>query len=93
MVVCILWKIEGTISYSEFISASLALSPEEMIQKYQDAFDKMDQNGTGYLERCDLETLLSSISSENEIDNLLAHFDDSKDGKISRDEFISKLTQ
>lgn len=59
------------------------------------AFDALDINKTGSLERKEIETLLMNISkdlnakkpSKDEIDEIIKELDQDKDGKIRPDEF------
>jgi len=61
----------------------------------QAAFDSIDINKTGFLERKDVEALLINIAkdlnvkkpSKDEVDDVMKELDPDKDGKVRPDEF------
>ncbi len=61
---------------------------------YKNAFDKLDKDGSGYIETDEIVALLMDVYGESEgdipkyeVDAFLEFFDSNKDGKISWDEF------
>jgi hypothetical protein len=61
------------------------------LQEYKEAFDKLDTDGSGYIESDEIEDLLQDVYQDAvpqfEVDNFLNFFDSNNDGKISWDEF------
>lgn len=62
----------------------------------QSLFSKLDTSNKGYLEKSDLTSAFSGISSSSDstssIDNLFSSLDDDSDGKVSSDEFSSNVS-
>lgn len=64
-------------------------------QDYKDAFDRLDKDGSGYIEASEVQDLLDDVYKGKadgvtpafEIKAFLKFFDENKDGKISWDEF------
>ena len=65
------------------------------LQEYKDAFDKLDSDGSGYIESIEIEDLLQDVYQDvvpqYEVDNFLNFFDANNDGRISWDEFEKGL--
>lgn len=62
------------------------------LAEYKRAFDKLDKDGSGYIESLEIEALLSDVYADGdtpafEIDTFLQFFDSNNDGKISWEEF------
>lgn len=65
------------------------------------AFDAVDTDKSGYLERNELEAVMSSVSSEfdfdqptkEDVDEILKEIDVNSDGKISLNEFQAQIKQ
>lgn len=62
------------------------------LQEYKDAFDKLDADGSGFIEANEVQVLLSDVYGETnipsfEVDAFLNFFDSNNDGRISWDEF------
>lgn len=61
------------------------------LQEYKEAFDKLDTDGSGYIESDEIEDLLQDVYQDAvpqfEVDNFLNFFDSNNDGKISWEEF------
>ena len=68
-------------------SASLA--------EYKEAFQRLDEDGSGYIETSEIESLLSDVYGGDvpqfEIDSFLRFFDSNRDGRISWEEFEQGL--
>merc|ERR1719265_2392090 len=81
----------GLISYSEFISASLSTAVHLNEDRLCAAFDKLDPDGSGFIDAHELGTLLKGIVDQSEIDKMIADGDShgEHDGKISKEEFIA----
>lgn len=69
----------------------LKLTGSATLQDYKDAFDRLDVDGSGYIEADEVRELLSDVydgqTPEFEIDTFLRFFDQNKDGRISWDEY------
>uniref|UniRef100_A0A7S1GHL3 EF-hand domain-containing protein n=1 Tax=Cyclophora tenuis TaxID=216820 RepID=A0A7S1GHL3_CYCTE len=65
------------------------------LQEYREAFERMDEDGSGFIETTEIESLLSDVYGGDvpkfEIDSFLRFFDSNKDGKISWEEFEQGL--
>ncbi len=61
------------------------------LDDYKRAFDKLDSDGSGYIESSEVEDLLSDVYGEDtpafEVDTFLQFFDSNNDGRISWEEF------
>jgi Ca2+-binding EF-hand superfamily protein len=82
----------GVIDYTEFIAATLetrGVIEDEMIRV---AFDKLDQNNSGYISKGDLCMILSEKCTAKDcdtmVDELMKDVDTDGDGQISYDEFL-----
>lgn len=66
------------------------------IEDYKRAFDKLDQDNSGYIESAEVEVLLGDVYGEEgippfEVDVFLKFFDSNRDGRISWSEFEKGL--
>eukprot|EP00554_Chaetoceros_debilis_P001077 CAMPEP_0194088092 /NCGR_PEP_ID=MMETSP0149-20130528/27770_1 /TAXON_ID=122233 /ORGANISM="Chaetoceros debilis, Strain MM31A-1" /LENGTH=534 /DNA_ID=CAMNT_0038771671 /DNA_START=42 /DNA_END=1646 /DNA_ORIENTATION=+ len=66
------------------------------IEDYKRAFDKLDSDGSGYIESSEVEDLLNDVYGKGEtpafeVDTFLQFFDSNNDGRISWKEFESGL--
>jgi hypothetical protein len=61
------------------------------LEEYKEAFDRLDSNGSGYIEAAEVSELLGDVydgkTPDFEIETFLNFFDEDGDGKISWDEF------
>jgi EF-hand domain pair/Protein of unknown function (DUF760) len=59
--------------------------------QYKEAFDKLDRDGSGYIDAAEIHALLQTVYDDSvppfEVDAFLKFFDSNRDGKISWDEF------
>ncbi len=62
-------------------------------QMAEDLFSKIDTSGQGYIEKSDLETAFSELSSDTDVDALFSQLDTDGDGKVTQSEFTSTLQQ
>lgn len=63
-----------------------------MVADIEQTFDAFDHSGDGYIETDELGKCMSKIGtplSEEKLHGMMAVLDENKDGKVSRDEFIS----
>lgn len=81
----------GLISYSEFISATLTNSDLLTKDRLSAAFDRLDPDGSGFIDASELKNLLADSVSEEEISKMIADADKFGDGdhQISREEFLN----
>ncbi len=70
---------DGSITRAEFIASRGAM------------FEKRDRNSDGYLDKADMGKRAAQRGGER-IDQMLEHLDVDKDGRVSRDEFVSADT-
>ena len=70
---------DGSITRAEFIASRGAM------------FEKRDRNSDGYLDKADVGKRAARRGGER-IDQMLEHLDVDKDGRVSRDEFVSADT-
>ncbi len=62
------------------------------LEDYKKAFNKLDADGSGYIESGEIETLLSEVCEDDElpayeVETFLKFFDSNNDGRISWEEF------
>lgn len=79
-------------SYSSY-SQMHRPDPSQMASKL---FSKLDTKGQGYLEKSDLQSALSSLSSDSsssdsDVDALFTQLDSNSDGKVTQDEMTTQL--
>jgi hypothetical protein len=69
----------------------LKLQGKATLDDYKDAFDRLDADGSGYIEASEVKNLLDDVYEEEapvyEVDAFLQFFDQNQDGKISWEEF------
>jgi calcium-dependent protein kinase len=78
---------EGTISYVEFLAATLEAHGHIEEDRLAEAFDRIDSDDTGYISRKNLEGMLGKEFTEERVDKLLAECDENNDGRIDFNEF------
>jgi len=65
------------------------------LSQYKEAFDKLDQDGSGYIESSEIESLLADVYDglppKFEIEQFIKFFDSNSDGKVSWEEFKTGL--
>lgn len=74
----------------------LKIRPTASWEEYKEAFDRMDLDGSGYIELTEIRQLFDSVYGNGatpkfEIDAFMEFFDENKDGRISWDEFEKSL--
>ena len=61
------------------------------LEEYREAFQRLDTNGSGYLERGEIEALLTDVYQGKppafEINTFVEFFDSNNDGRVSWEEF------
>jgi len=61
------------------------------LSQYKEAFDKLDKDGSGYIEASEIESLLSDVYDgvppKFEVDQFIKFFDVNRDGRVSWEEF------
>ena len=78
---------EGTVSYIEFLAATLEAHGRIEEDRLAEAFDRIDSDDTGYISRKNLEAMMGKEYTEERVNKLLAECDLDGDQKISFDEF------
>eukprot|EP00565_Helicotheca_tamesis_P003993 CAMPEP_0185729834 /NCGR_PEP_ID=MMETSP1171-20130828/7480_1 /TAXON_ID=374046 /ORGANISM="Helicotheca tamensis, Strain CCMP826" /LENGTH=520 /DNA_ID=CAMNT_0028398761 /DNA_START=128 /DNA_END=1690 /DNA_ORIENTATION=+ len=78
----------GKIYYTEFIAATLEVCGRIEEDRLAEAFDKIDDDDTGYITGKNLKNLLGKDYTLEKANKLLEEADLDKDGKISFDEFL-----
>lgn len=65
------------------------------LSQYKEAFDKLDMDGSGYIESSEIESLLADVYDgvppKFEVEQFLKFFDVNRDGKVSWEEFKTGL--
>jgi serine/threonine protein kinase len=79
---------DGTISYTEFLAATLATHGFLTKARIQQAFEQLDDDQNGFISVDDLRTILGQDYSPEWADRILADADWNKDGNISYAEFL-----
>lgn len=81
----------GSLSYSEFLAATMRrkmfLDEERLIE----AFDRLDVDGNGYLEIDDFKRLMGEEFQQEEVEEMIRSADKNVDGKIDFDEFMQMM--
>ena len=71
------------------------LETSASLSEYKDAFERLDEDGSGYVETAEIESLLSDVYDGDvpsyEVDSFMRFFDSNKDGRISWQEFEQGL--
>jgi len=61
------------------------------LSQYKEAFDKLDKDGSGYIEASEIESLLTDVYDgvppKFEVDQFIKFFDVNRDGRVSWEEF------
>lgn len=81
----------GDISYTEFLTATSATRAASSKSTMMAAFDRMDADGSGYLEVAELTEILHGYFTKDEVKRLLGNADANRDGRIGREEFVRLL--
>lgn len=83
----------GAVSYQEFVAANLQLCNFEYEENIRAAFDKLDEDGNGYITRDELSKALELHHNltEEEIDNIVDEVDVNGDGNIDYPEFLAMI--
>lgn len=78
----------GLIYYNEFLASTLESQGQLAELRLAEAFDRLDSDGSGFISKEDLLSILGNEGSEEYINQLIDEVDYEKDGKISYQEFI-----
>ena len=77
------------------VTMAAALLSSHSLEEYRDAFDRIDTDGSGYIEAPEVEQLLEDVYGEEAasvgVAAFLANFNADKDGKISWEVFAAAL--
>ena len=81
----------GDVQYMEFLAATVELRCKLTYETVSEAFDHLDEKGTGYITRADLKRLLGDSFSAAEIRSMISQVNDeidSKETRVSRETFF-----
>ena len=79
----------GEVNYTAFIAAIAESQGLITLERLQEAFDRIDTEGKGYISKGDLRAILGSDADEDTIHKMIQEADTgTKDGKIDEDEFL-----
>mmetsp|Transcript_18327 Transcript_18327/g.24316 ORF Transcript_18327/g.24316 Transcript_18327/m.24316 type:complete len:540 (-) Transcript_18327:290-1909(-) len=78
----------GKIYYTEFLAATLEVVGRIEEDRLAEAFDKIDDDDTGYISGKNLKKLLGKDYTPEKVAEIMKEVDTNKDGKISFDEFL-----
>mmetsp|Transcript_34563 Transcript_34563/g.83468 ORF Transcript_34563/g.83468 Transcript_34563/m.83468 type:complete len:858 (-) Transcript_34563:103-2676(-) len=79
----------GTVSYSEFLAATIETHGPIEESRIAEAFDRIDGDDTGYITVKNLKFMLGQEVSEDYIDEVIDEVDLTRDHRICYDEFLS----
>jgi Ca2+-binding EF-hand superfamily protein len=79
----------GTVSYSEFLAATIETHGPIEESRIAEAFDRIDGDDTGYITVKNLKFMLGHDVSEDYIDEVIDEVDLTRDHRICYDEFLS----
>ena len=79
----------GTVSYSEFLAATIETHGPIEENRIAEAFDRIDGDDTGYITVKNLKFMLGQEVSEDYIDEVIDEVDLTRDHRICYDEFLS----
>lgn len=83
----------GDIMYNEFIAATLEAQHHIEETNLRDAFDRLDNDGTGFISKKNLCCVLGEHCTDDYVNNIIREVDVDGDGEISFDEFIAAFRQ
>ncbi|CAF0763695.1 unnamed protein product, partial [Didymodactylos carnosus] len=87
----------GDIEFEEFCQVmGQAFFKQYSRAELQDAFKRFDQDGSGYIQASELESIMSRMGKrmkKSEIDQMIKSLDSSGNGRIEFDEFVALFNQ
>ena len=81
----------GQIHYAEFLAALAEGAGLVTKARVDDAFDRIDNAGKGYISNGDLKNILGENYSEEIADKMIKEGDFKKNGRVDRDEFVQLM--
>ena len=79
----------GRIRYTEFIAATIEAHGLISEERLAEAFDRLDGDDSGFISAENLTEILGDDISQEEIDEIIAEADLTKDNKVSYVEFLA----
>ncbi|KAG7359172.1 protein kinase family protein [Nitzschia inconspicua] len=79
----------GKVSYSEFLAATIEAHGTIAEERIAEAFDRLDEDDTGYVTVDNLRSFLGEDISDEFIDEIIDEVDIVRDHRISYEEFLS----
>mmetsp|Transcript_16532 Transcript_16532/g.33179 ORF Transcript_16532/g.33179 Transcript_16532/m.33179 type:complete len:322 (-) Transcript_16532:1234-2199(-) len=84
---------DGCIFFTEFLAATLETMGRIEEHRLAEAFDRLDEDHTGYISRENLRHILGRKCTEEYLEKLMAEVDADRNGKITYNEFLAVFMQ
>lgn len=84
---------DGFIYFTEFIAATLETRVKIEEDRLAEAFERMDKDSSGFINRNDLRHILGSEYTPGRVDQIMDQVDVNNDGQISYEEFLSHFNE
>ena len=81
----------GRILYTEFLASTLEVQGNVAQSKITEAFNHLDRDSKGYIDKGDLRQVLPSTMTDREIDALISEAGADSGGRVSLDQFRRAL--
>lgn len=81
----------GLIDYIEFLAATIETQGQIEEERLHDAFDRFDQDESGYIDKLNLRTILGTKYTKERLQNLLEESHADTDGHISYQDFCAAI--
>ena len=78
----------GKVSYSEFLAATIEAHGSIEEERIAEAFDRLDEDDSGYVTAENLRSFLGDDIAEDFVDEIVEEVDSDRDKKISYEEFL-----
>ena len=84
---------DGVIFFTEFLAATLETMGRIEEHRLAEAFDRLDEDDTGYISKENLRNILGRKCTEEYLEKLMAEVDADQNGRISYEEFLAVFLQ
>lgn len=78
----------GQIQYTEFLAATLEARGYLEEERIAEAFQSIDRDGSGFIDKDELKIVLGESCTAEQIDDIVRAADKNNDGRISYEEFF-----